>query len=279
MLNAIRKTKRVSPRRIVLYGTPGIGKTTWAAMAPKPIFIQTEDGLDEIEAEAFPLCESLADFYKFAGALAQEDHDYKTIAIDSADWLEKLLERHICEEAEKDTIADLGFGKGYKKLAVEWEEILNKLKRLSTDKGMHIILIAHSKVERFECPINGGYDRYSLNLDKRTAPLLKEWATEVLFANYKTYVTKEETGFGQERSRAIGTGERVVHTAERPTHMAKCRLPLPEPLPLDFRAFEKFLQTPEDKKEQPVSKSKGKPKAKTEPMTHDSAVTEMEEAF
>lgn len=270
MLNRIRKTKRNSPRRIVLYGTPGIGKTTWASMAPSPIFIQTEDGCDDIDAEAFPICESLTDFYQSVGALATGEHDYKTLAIDSADWLEKQIERHICQEAEKDTIADLGFGKGYKRLAVEWEEILHKLKQLATLRSMHIILIAHSKVERFECPINGGYDRYSLNLDKRTAPLLKEWATEVLFANYKTYVSKEDTGFGKERTRAMGTGERVIHTAERPTHMAKSRLNLPEPLPLDFREFAKFLTQPEPVKEQ-------EPETKT--LKHETAIEEMEAAF
>ena len=36
---------RAKPPRILVYGTEGIGKSTFGSQAPKPIFVQTEDGL------------------------------------------------------------------------------------------------------------------------------------------------------------------------------------------------------------------------------------------
>ena len=58
-LKSLRKTGVARPPRIVLYGTHGIGKSTFAAQAPNPVFIPTEEGLDAINATAFPVCLSL----------------------------------------------------------------------------------------------------------------------------------------------------------------------------------------------------------------------------
>ena len=49
------------PPRIMLYGTEGIGKSTFAAQAPSPIFLPTEDGLGEIDCASFPLCKKYTD--------------------------------------------------------------------------------------------------------------------------------------------------------------------------------------------------------------------------
>ena len=49
----ILKTKKNSPPRILLHGDHKTGKSSLAAAAPNPLFIQTEDGLDSIDAQAF----------------------------------------------------------------------------------------------------------------------------------------------------------------------------------------------------------------------------------
>jgi hypothetical protein len=42
----------------MIYGAEGVGKSSFAALAPSPIFIQTEDGLGEIDTSRFPLCKT-----------------------------------------------------------------------------------------------------------------------------------------------------------------------------------------------------------------------------
>ena len=55
LLQQIHSGRRHAPPRLMIYGTEGIGKSTTASQAPKPIFIPTEDGLDQIDCDSFPL--------------------------------------------------------------------------------------------------------------------------------------------------------------------------------------------------------------------------------
>jgi hypothetical protein len=61
LMNQISKGRKARPCRVMLYGTHGIGKSTFGAMAEKPIFVPTEDGLADIDCESFPLAKSLGD--------------------------------------------------------------------------------------------------------------------------------------------------------------------------------------------------------------------------
>ena len=72
--------------------------STTAAQAPKPIFIPTEDGLDQIDCHSFPLAHSLADVQGALQALLQEEHNFETVVLDSADWLERLIWDSLCEQ-------------------------------------------------------------------------------------------------------------------------------------------------------------------------------------
>jgi hypothetical protein len=54
LLDSVRTGKRPGPRRVLLYGVQGIGKSTWGAQAPGAVFIPTEDGLDDIDGASFP---------------------------------------------------------------------------------------------------------------------------------------------------------------------------------------------------------------------------------
>ena len=55
LLQTIQRGKQPLPPRLVLYGTEGIGKSTFGSQCPAPVFIQTEDGLAEIDCDKFPL--------------------------------------------------------------------------------------------------------------------------------------------------------------------------------------------------------------------------------
>lgn len=233
-LNSIRRGQDIKPPRIFVYGVEGIGKSTFGAGAPSPIFIQTEDGQGALDVARFPMVTSIDDIRAALTTLYSEKHEFGTVVLDSADWLEQVIAREV--EAKHDA-KDLAYGKAALKQAEVWQELLAGFNALRNDKGMVIIIIGHSQIKRFDSPETEPYDRYSPKLQERSNALLREWADAVLFANYRTVVKKSEVGFNKEVARGITTGERLLFTTEKPAYMAKNRYALPESLPLSWQAI------------------------------------------
>ena len=220
--------------RIMVYGVEGIGKSTFGAGAPNPIYILTEDGLGSLNVDHFPLATSFQDVMDAIASLYKENHAFETVVIDSLDWLEAIIQREI---EQKYDAKDLAYGKGSLIAAERWREILDGLNALRNDKGMAVILIAHTTIKRFDSPEVEPYDRYQPKLQERSNAVVREWADAVLFANYKTIVKKDDVGFNQTNNRGISTGERLLFTSERPAYMAKNRYNMPESIPLSWDAF------------------------------------------
>ena len=241
LLEQVMSGKTPAPRRVMLYGVQGVGKSTWAACAPKPIFLQTEDGLGEIDCDKLPLATTYDESMKALSALYMEPHSYQTVVVDSLDWLERLIWVEVCRKRNVESIEDIGYAKGYIFALTQWREFLEGLTALRNDKGMAVILIAHAKIERFENPETESYDRFVPRLHKLAAAVVQEWCDEVFFASYKVYTKQTEEGFNRKRAQGIGTGERIIRTQERPAHVAKNRLNLPEELPLDWNAYAQYL--------------------------------------
>ena len=237
LMNQITKGRKPKPRRVMLYGTHGIGKSTFGAMAEKPIFIPTEDGLGDIECESFPLARSLGDVMAAMETLYSGDHNYKSVVIDSLDWLERLIWAEVCADENVENIEKIGYAKGFSFAIDKWRAVLGALDALRSDRGMTVVLIAHAKIEKFENPETVPYDRYSPRLHKLASALVQEWADEVLFATYKVHTVKVDEGFNKAKHNGVSTGERIIRTVERPAHVAKNRLGLPEEIPLDYRVF------------------------------------------
>ena len=240
-LSTITKGRQPKPRRTLLYGTHGIGKSTFGAMADRPIFLPTEDGTGEIDCHRFPLIESFAAAMDCIADLFREDHDYGTAVIDSADWLEKLIWADVVEKRQVESIEDIGYGRGYTFALSQWSELLEGLDALRNSRNMAIIIIAHANIEKFNDPENEAYDRYSPRLHKHASHLVQEWCDEVLFATYKVHTKSSDEGFNKTRTRGLGSGERILRTTTRPANVAKNRLNLPEELPLDYREYAKHL--------------------------------------
>ena len=240
-LASLKKTGTARPPRIVLYGTHGIGKSTFAAQAPDPVFIQTEEGLDAVSATAFPLCQSFDDILECIGVLASENHDFQTVVLDSADWAEQLIQKRVAQDNNVKTIDAIGYGRGYKAAADYWRQLLDGFDHLRTDKNMQVIMLAHSQVRRFDDPLADPYDRYQLDLHHGSASLVSEWCDIMMFANQQYSTVKSDVGFNQKVTRAVGSGNRVLYTQERPGWQAKSRWPLPDTLPLDYGKFAEAL--------------------------------------
>ena len=249
ILNNIQSGKESKPPRLMIYGSEGIGKSTLGANAPNPIFIQTEDGLGEIDCRKFPLAKTFSEVIDELTALRDEKHDFQSVVIDSADWLERLIFDEVCKEYGVRSIekADGGYARGYTHALTHWRKIIGLLEQLRDLHGMIVILIAHSKVERFEDPENAAYDRYTPRLHKHACALINEWVDAVLFASKKLRVQKEASGFNSERGVAspIGAdgGERIMRTVGSPACIAKNRFGLPSELPLSWQAFIEAYQT------------------------------------
>ncbi len=242
LLAQVHHGKKIAPRRTLIYGTQGIGKSQFAASSPNAIFISTEDGLGTIDCDSFPVAHSLEEVLQALSELYLEpDHPYQTLVIDSADWLEQLIWTDVCKKRAVESIEDVGYGKGYTFALKQWRDVIDGLEALRNERGMGIVLIAHAKIERFEDPSTDTYDRYVPRLHKTASALLQEFCDEVLFACYRVHATVKDEGFGRKRAQGIGTGERVLRTSERPAHVAKNRLNLPDELPLDWHEYAKHF--------------------------------------
>jgi hypothetical protein len=215
---------------------PSVGKSTWAAGAPSPIFLPTEDGLVGINVSQFPVAQTLTEFFSYMDLLINEKNDYQTIVIDTVDWLEKLIWKTVCEDNRVKNIEEIGYGKGYHFANRYWEKFFAGLNVLHA-KGAAIVVLAHSEIRGYNPPDGEGYDRFVLKVHKIPAATLEEWADIMLFASFEVIVNAKT-------KKAINNqSERIIHTTSCPAWKTKKRYVLPDILPLDFSALMDAIKT------------------------------------
>ena len=250
-LNSISKNSPKKPR-IVIYGPAGIGKTTFAASAPSPIFILTEDGLGDLEVPAIPtgddgkptVAKSFDEVLELLQAIGEQEHKFKTVVIDSLDWLEPLVWEATCRRCGNvDSIEDVkgGYGKGYIATDVEWKDFFDAVTYLRDTKDMFVILIAHGAVVNIKDPAHPSYDKNDLKLNKRASAKAVEWADVIGFASLRTFVTTEKEAFDKTRSRAVSTGEHILNLTGTASYVSKNRYHMPDLISLDWADFEQYL--------------------------------------
>lgn len=227
-LASVQRGAAVKPHRVVLYGVEGIGKTTFAALAPKPIFIGTEDGAGALSLDRFPRPEGWADVLDAVQALTDDTHSFKTVAIDSLDWAEPLVWAHVCERDKKSGIEAYGFGKGYIEALSEFRRLLSALERLQAAKAMNVVLIAHAHLKMQKNPSGDDFERFTLKLNEKAGGAVREWAETVLFANWETF-TRENAN---ERRIGVTSGRRLIYTTKTAAFEAKNRYALPDEIDL-----------------------------------------------
>jgi hypothetical protein len=239
----ITRGKKIVPRRVLLYGTHGIGKSSWAAQAPEVLFLNLEDGLNDIDVAKTEHLIRLEQVMEALTFLATQKHDFKWVAIDSVDWLEALIHAEVAREAGKPTIGDIGYGAGYKSAMGYWDKILTMLDWLRTEseRKLGVILLAHTAVKKYTDPMTDSYDRYQPALHETAAATLQEWCDEVLFASYRVHTRKQDEGFGKERTIAGGSGERLIRCTETPGALAKNRLAMPETIDFSWAAYAQYF--------------------------------------
>ncbi len=239
-LKNIRTTTKQKPPRITLYGVPGIGKTTFASTMPNPIFLLTEDGLGKNRPHHFDLATKFTKVMEYLTQLIEEDHDYKTIVIDSLDWLEPLIWDKACDDNNWKSIEQPGYGKGYTEVLKYWRTYIECLNTLRNQKGMIILQIAHNQIKRFESPETEPYDRHELKLHRKAADLILEHSDCCFFANYQMGTIKVQGKGGNARTKTV-SGDPVVYCKQKPAYLAKNRYALPDYLPFKWADIRKAM--------------------------------------
>lgn len=238
ILTKIKRGSESLPPRIILSGPEGIGKSTFAAAAPKPLFIAQEQGLTGLDHVARVTPIHFGEVIELVDALLADKPDYETLVIDTTDWLERSIHQYICARDKQAGIEGYGFGKGYKIAEQELVLLLSKLDALRERWKIGIILLSHVQIKPFTDPSGDTWDRYEMKGHKGFCGILREWPDACLFAVYEVFKQKER---GSNVERTIGGG-RIIHTQWSPGWDAKNRLALPEVIELSYDAFNSAYQ-------------------------------------
>lgn len=237
MLEKVTKGKIKRPLSMCLYGTEGVGKTTFASKTDSPIFAGPESGNDNLDVSRFPTPKSWTDLLAQIEALYNEKHNYKTLIIDSLDWCESLLHAELTALHKVKTIEDVagGYGRYVAVVNTEWKKLIDLTKKLRDEKGIGIIFIAHYMVKTFNDPMtNNPYDRYQMKLLEKSSALFREYVDIMGFATFEV-ATRGDPG---KKGKGLGDGVRVMYTEKRPAHDAKNRFSLPYRMEFSFEALE-----------------------------------------
>lgn len=244
---AVTKGIRVQGRRFAFYGPEGVGKTTFASGADRPVFFDLEIGSDWFpNIPRMPGRDELGrdvtfnDVIDGVESLIYDDHDYRTAVFDTADKLEAMIFQHInANKVDKhgnrmESIEDWGYGKGYQFALDKWRDFVERyIEDLRVKRGMDIVFLGHSIVKTFKNPAGDDFDRYQMRLQDKAASFIKEYCDVVGFMQFETVVKCDD----KKRSRGSDTGARILHLKREAAWDAKTRFPAPKHLPLQWADF------------------------------------------
>ncbi len=214
------------PAIVTILGDSGLGKTSLACTFPNPIVIRAEDGLSAIPAEqrpdAFPIIQKVDDVWDQLMGLIKEDHDYKTLIVDSVTALERLFVQHVIDSDPKNprsiNQANGGYGAGLAAVATMHQRVRKACGMLNERKNMHVVFVAHADTETIELPDQDPYTRYSLRLGKRSVAPYVDDSDVVGFLKLQTFTT----GDG-ERKKAMSDGTRILVCYATASNVSKNR--------------------------------------------------------
>jgi DNA polymerase III delta prime subunit len=221
-----------SPPRILIYGPPGMGKTTLAAQFPNPIVLQTEKGMpkDAPKFATFGKLDSFAALDRALYILGEQDHDYQTVVLDSITAAQSLIFQETCEigdenQRAKRNIEDFGYGKGYMYAQRVTEGLYQRFEYLHEHRNMAVVIIGHSKIEKFDDPENVSYDRFELDLHQKLRGIFERDMDAMFFL--KTRSATDSTDPKKQGARVIGreNGDQIwLHPVPSGAYTAKNRL-------------------------------------------------------
>lgn len=230
-------------KKIVIYGPEGIGKSTFASQFPDPVFIDTEGSTKDMDVARFDKATSWMMILQQVQYVINHPGCCRSLVIDTADWAEQIEVASLCDEKGWSGLEDLGYGKGYTYSAEKFGKFLNLLEDV-IGKGVNVVITAHAQLRKVELPEEmGAYDHWEMKTSKKVAPMIREWADAVFFANFKTRVIEVD------RKKKAQGGQRVMYTNHTPFWDAKNRYGLPDEVPFEYESIRHIIE-PGDAKHQ-----------------------------
>jgi hypothetical protein len=250
-LSKLQSSTRESPPKILVYGPPKVGKTTFLASVPGVIIVQNEDGSNNITCARCPstvdqnqfVPVDFNDYRAMLTAIRDEPHEFTALAIDTLDGLEGLIHRHVCTEAGNVPLEKVegGYGRGYTRAIEFWREILALLESIQTKRHMTIVMAAHTMVGSQANPTGEDYAVLQPALHKRSWPLVHGWCDAILLAT-------EDFAVDKKRSKQVVTGRRILRAQPGAGHMSGNRYGFPQEMPLNYAngwaEIQKYLDAP-----------------------------------
>lgn len=263
ILSTVTKPKS-RPPIITITGEPGVGKTTLANAFPGPvIFIRFEDGLESIpedkRPDAFPVIKKVDQLWEQLTALINEEHQYKTLVIDSVTQAETLFGEYVVESDPKGpkslATANGGYGAGFLSVAALHSRVRKAAQILNERKGMSIIFLAHTESTTIDLPDQDPYSRYELRMHKKSVPAYSDNVDMVAYLRLEVFTT----GDG-DRKKAISSGQRIAVCHTDAAQVSKNRYGIKEPILVNegenpFIPYIKSLQNTQTKTAQPAQQN------------------------
>lgn len=229
------------PNRYIIHAVEKWGKTSLAAQFPKPIFIQTqgETGLEALidagrlkAVPHFPECETWEDLVSAIRAVANEQHEYRTLVIDTINGAERMCHEYVCNRDFEGKWDDKGFaayGKGPEVALADWILMLSELDKIRSQRKMTVVCLCHTKVKNFRNPMGADYDRFQPDMNDKTWGRTHKWADVILFGNFEmdTVAVRTNKKTGEQKGKAVGGQHRIIYTERTAAYDAGNRLGLP----------------------------------------------------
>ena len=211
MLTGVSRGQIRAPR-IVVFGPAKIGKTHLGANFPDPIIVGTEDGAEGLPVDRFEKATTWQQVVDNLTQVATEEHDRKTVVLDTLGGAAELAAQHICATLFAGDWGPKGFAAFGQGMGATSEEMRRLLPILDAcrDRGMTVLLLAHTGVQNVKNPVEGDFQRYAPEMDRRIWSRFAKWCDMVGRADYDFIVIKsDKPGPG----RVKGTSTRIIHWA------------------------------------------------------------------
>lgn len=206
----IVRGRQAAPDRILVYGRPGVGKSTFAAGSPSPLFLDIEGGTNALDvARIVPKT-----YREVVDIIANFPDGFSTVVVDTIDALEKLIHTDLCKRHGWETIEAPGYGKGYAAAVDVFAEFLRVLDDLRARRGVEVVLLGHSVVRSITNPSGLDYTKHELAVHQKSLGIITAWCDTIGFADLEASVNKDE--------KVTLTGRRTVRLAPGAWD-AKCR--------------------------------------------------------
>lgn len=235
-ISSVREVKPNGIYRLGVYGVTGIGKSTFAADAPAPIFIGREQDVQQVAGvRLLPNIENGADLLEAVDVLTTEPHEFRTLVLDDLGVVNAWLTDKVLADTHWENLDAPGYGKGPNALHDAWRVLIARIERLQARRGMSVIMLGHSEVRKHEDPVAAtAFDRFALSaLPPKVAGFLSGWFDALLFARYDLATARDAA----KKIRATSDGSRWLYTGWTAGYEAKNRFNLPHRIPLSWSAF------------------------------------------